>query len=1227
MKILHVRLHNLNSLTGTWHIDFTDPAYAENSLFAIIGPTGAGKSTLLDAISLALYGQTPRLARISKSTNEIMSRHTGICFAEVEFKTVKGHFRCNWSQHRSRQKANGDLQQPKHEIADATSNTILENRIRNVAGKVETVTGMDFERFTRSTLLAQGGFAAFLEASQNEKAPILEQITGTAIYSRLSIRVHELRLQELTKLEELEKSLAHITFLAPDDEDKLLRLIQERDKENKLLQTTLTDLRKQDAWLKKIEELTAQLAVQQQLHEEVTNEEKDRAREFEQLQPAIAATKIEHLYLEKENLFKNLTDTALERQSIKKQQDVLEEQKREYQNQYQTVDKQLLQNEIEQESGLELIARTQTLDHDIDSCRDKLQERKNQLTSEQKLVKKEHTSLQALQQEAIQAQKSKDILDKYFEEQTGDARLMEDYGSIKIQISTIIDFQDQIRGFVRLQQKAKQEAVTQKQGVHKLKDKQASAQTEAKKTKELLDRLDQEITQILQGKPAVKLQQELFQTQNRQKTVQELLLFLKESATQDSRNKTLQKQLSETEKRNQENNQNLLLINTKQTVKRQQIELMEINLRLLVRIQTLEEDRKQLKEGTPCPLCGSTGHPYRTEKVPQLSKEEANLQRAKTTLTNIESEQREVIRQVTVDGELQNTLSMQIKELEEAQIITGKKAEQLLFDLNFPSLGDIEQLTITAEEQKLILHRQALEQQCTQLEKLNKMLTSAREKDAILAQATQQLEKELLTAQHLEASALLKKENVIQQEKELVIKLEAHREVLFRELAVYELKEDSQEKLLLIQEELGKRMTEWKDKKDTASRLSAQLLTLNTSIDHRQKLHRKILKQIAELERSSSHIQKALAGLQQKRTSLFGTKETEKERKRLEQAVKDSRKSLTRARQKSGENEKQLTALHTLAERLQKEKKSQQQTLADHEKRFNQALLDSSFATLEQFVTARMAPEKLEEVQLLYNDLQKRKSALQTLHNDKKESLRKEKERQLSKGKPEELKKNIQELESHQEKLQEQSGAAREQLKQNDKAKTKSAEQLILIEQQRKIAGRWKRLHMLIGSADGKKFRNFAQGLTFEMMINHANTHLAGMNDRYILVRDREQPLNLNVIDTWQAGEIRSTRNLSGGESFLVSLALALGLSRMASQNVRVDSLFLDEGFGTLDEETLESALEALTALREENKLIGIISHIGALKERIPLQIEIIPGAGGKSSINGPGVTQEYHNA
>ena len=206
--------------------------------------------------------------------------------------------------------------------------------------------------------------------------------------------------------------------------------------------------------------------------------------------------------------------------------------------------------------------------------------------------------------------------------------------------------------------------------------------------------------------------------------------------------------------------------------------------------------------------------------------------------------------------------------------------------------------------------------------------------------------------------------------------------------------------------------------------------------------------------------------------------------------------------------------------------------------------------------------------------------------------------------------------------LQQEIGGMEQRLQDNTRLKTKKQEQLQAVQALQNEYARWDRLHALIGSNDGKKYRNFAQGITFEMMVGHANRQLQKMSDRYLLIRDPEQPLELNVVDNYQAGEIRSTKNLSGGESFIVSLALALGLSGMASRNVRVDSLFLDEGFGTLDEEALDVALETLSGLQQEGKLIGIISHVPALRERIGTRIRVVPRTGGRSRIEGPGCSR-----
>ena len=240
MRILQVRFKNLNSLAGEWAIDLTHPSYASDGIFAITGPTGSGKTTILDAICLALYGKTPRLDNVSKSGNEIMSRQTGDCFSEVTFETQAGRYRCHWSQHRARKKPDGALQAPKREIADAESGEIIEAKILDVAERIVTVTGMDFQRFTRSMMLAQGGFAAFLEAKPDERAPILEQITGTEIYSDISKRVHERRAHERKTLDALQAALNGMQLLSPEDELQFGKILEEKTRQEQEIQKEIT---------------------------------------------------------------------------------------------------------------------------------------------------------------------------------------------------------------------------------------------------------------------------------------------------------------------------------------------------------------------------------------------------------------------------------------------------------------------------------------------------------------------------------------------------------------------------------------------------------------------------------------------------------------------------------------------------------------------------------------------------------------------------------------------------------------------------------------------------------------------------------------------------------------------------------------------------------------------------------------------------------------------------
>jgi exonuclease SbcC len=259
MKILKLRFKNLNSLAGEWEIDFSSPQYTSEGIFAITGPTGAGKSTILDAICLGLYGKTPRLKNITASENEIMSRKTGTCYAEVFFESQKGVFRTHWSQRRSRDKASGILQSPRFEISDETTDKIIESQLSKTPKVIEELTGMDFNRFTQAMMLAQGSFVAFLQASENDRASMLEDITGTEIYSELSKLTFERNKAEKDKLHEMQlrvegiKTLTEVEILAFEKENnENQQLIQLKNKDKKIVDDALL-------WLQQIVNFTSEL--------------------------------------------------------------------------------------------------------------------------------------------------------------------------------------------------------------------------------------------------------------------------------------------------------------------------------------------------------------------------------------------------------------------------------------------------------------------------------------------------------------------------------------------------------------------------------------------------------------------------------------------------------------------------------------------------------------------------------------------------------------------------------------------------------------------------------------------------------------------------------------------------------------------------------------------------------------------------------------------------------
>ncbi len=184
----------------------------------------------------------------------------------------------------------------------------------------------------------------------------------------------------------------------------------------------------------------------------------------------------------------------------------------------------------------------------------------------------------------------------------------------------------------------------------------------------------------------------------------------------------------------------------------------------------------------------------------------------------------------------------------------------------------------------------------------------------------------------------------------------------------------------------------------------------------------------------------------------------------------------------------------------------------------------------------------------------------------------------------------------------------------DDKRRSQSQALLAQIDKARAEMQRWGRIAALIGSSDGGAFRKIAQAYNLDLLVQHANVQLRQLARRYRLKRGGS-PLGLLVMDTEMGDELRSVHSLSGGETFLVSLALALGLASMASSKLRIESLFIDEGFGSLDPESLQIAMDALDSLQAQGRKVAVISHVAEMHERIPVQIQVQRQGNGQSGL------------
>ncbi len=1080
MKILKLTFMNLNSLYGTWSIDFTEPEYQSNGIFALTGPTGSGKSTILDAICLALYGETPRLGRITQKENEIMSRNTGECFSEVVFQTQTGTYMCHWSQHRARKRADGKLADAKHEITDAVTGTVLDTKKREVLLRVESITGMDFSRFTRSILLAQGGFDSFLKADTDEKSKILEQITGVEIYTEISKMVFERQKDEKHSLDLLRAGLQDITLLDEEQLNSLHRDLEEKIENEGLAKGSYDTICDAILWLQGIDRIKGELTVLEEQKRLIELELKEFLPERQRLEDSLRAAELDGVYAE---LIKFRDDQQSDTGQLEKSASALpDKQKALEEAACSQADSKgdLVALRIDQEKLHQQVTHVRLLDQRIEGlranqqmCSDRIKNLTEQVVKKEALIKEHREALESISSDSKAVQ-------SYIDTHLTDELLVSDYSAIAANLKEL--------------KERNLEICDKEQSAKVLEGEREELQEKQISQKSLITEIDRQIKEIDKG---------LFEKKGE---IEKLL---------DGR----------------------LLREYKEEYRTKLKEMTLIN-----KIIQLKEERRRLITDNPCPLCGSLDHPYAQGLEFSSDEVEERVLELEARINTIEGFEEE---------------SKKLSIGKDTMVTDRQAANEILIGFIHSLVG------VTARHDELV------------------------DQIARIHARNQQSQDDLLK--------------------------------ILEPLGIKTVQAQSSEALILT---LRSRLETWKDKHEQMGALQKrhqELFTENTLASNSiGSLQEQMGSEKSELERSIPEIDE----FSRQREDLFGTKAPDIEERRVQEQVGSAEQEFELAEKTCTTINNEVISLSGIIDQLKRSIATRVPQLEGKETIFRDALVRRAFKDEPHFMEVRLELDERNELASQAQTLDTRDQKNKTMVEDRSRRLTGELIKELTEKDPEELLSKKDAFDTSLQALREDMSKIRYDLDQDRQNKERIKEKQSLIVNQENVFTRWNTLNSYIGSADGKRFRNYAQGLTFELMVFHANRQLQKMTDRYLLKRNDQAPLELNVIDTYQAGEVRSIKNLSGGESFIVSLSLALGLSNMSSRKIRVDSLFLDEGFGTLDEDVLDTALEMLSGLHEDNKLIGVISHVPALKERIGVQIMIDPQSGGKSSISGPGCTK-----
>lgn len=1242
MRILAIRGENLASLAAPFSVDLAGGPIGGTGIFAITGETGAGKSTILDALCLALYGRYPRVATSGRERapdpggdpitigdeRAILRRGATEGFAEVDFIGRDGQGYCaRWSVYRARGKANGRLQNKTRSLTRlADGGSVGDSKAGLVDAAICDLTDLNFDQFRRTVLLAQGEFDAFLLAAEGERAELLEKITGTAIYSEISKRIHAGAEAERGKVKELEAHRDAVGLL-----DEAARA--EKHAERARLRAEVTELSG------RLAEMNAALAHARRIADtrgQVSAAESRLAVARE----ALETHRPDSLRLAELDAVEPLREPA--RNAARAERDLTAAEAalalalaargeaearagaaREAHDEAAKADEA-------SEAGFKAFGPVWTRAAELDTriaeaATESAHAAEAAAAAEAKAVEA-RTALTLLDAGLAAAETAREEVAARFAADTGGAFLAgraeeaeqlfakratlgAELAEAKAHLRTATDEASRRAAAIATGDRAiaqakaaRTEAAEHRAGLAAALDEIGDGAARARLG--TIDRLAEHLREALplargHGEAALALERAATEAEAARRADEAARLSGEEAAARQAR-----------------------------AVERRQAVAPLAELAEEAVSQQAAHLRSLLAEDQPCPVCGATDHPHARNQdglgrvaealKAQRAEQDAAIAAAQQTLAEAASAR------AAAGARLRNAEQAAASARESQGRAAAAYADlrpHLLATRGEAGVGGTipERLDAEAASALVALVEALKRARAPLLSALERAGTLRAEIDALTARieagAGEIEAAELLRA--AEGEALRRAELTANGE---TIRISGHTErveSLGREIAPY-------------LAGAGLSLADLDRDGAGAARRVAEIAAAHRALDRRRDELDREAQSLASRRAGAAEAlgftraaadaagrqalarSDRLAGLRAERAPLLDGEETGAHRTRINASRKLARDALKHA------EEARASALAALASAV---------TAAEH----GAAARDTARRLREEADAAFLAAcaprgvEAVREALALPPEIRaslRRAVDARTLEAREAETALATRAADLAllldapeidAPATEAAASGLAEtITAHQQGL----GAITADLDRDDAARVRAAGLEATIAGARADHAVWEAVNEAVGSASGTKFRLFAQGVTLEHLVRLANEHLLALSPRYRLVRGDPANLSLHVVDRDMGEEVRATRSLSGGERFLVSLALALALSGLEGRDSFVDTLFIDEGFGSLDAETLDLAVDALETLQGRGRKVGVITHVAAMIERIAVQVRVEKRGNGRSVVS-----------